>query len=159
MRLTRGMTPLNGGRPNIRAGPAKPALLGYTWENLPERTNPMRLIRILLIVLIALLTACAPKADYDIRGTWEYTLTAADGNTYDAGLVTFNGEAASGTLTEVNIYQVEYEGTYAVRGSAVEIVVDGDEIWKGSFSGDAAMSGTWEGPDGAFGTWTATRKP
>jgi hypothetical protein len=117
----------------------------------------MKLIRILLLAI--LLAACAPKTDVDIRGTWEYTLTAADGNTYDSGLVTFSGEPASGKLTEVNIYQVEYEGTYTATGSAVEIVVNGSEVWKGSFSGDAALSGTWQAPGGASGTWTATRKP
>ncbi len=46
-----------------------------------------------IVILIAVLcTACGGEADYDIRGTWDYTMRLADGNTYDTGTITFSGE-------------------------------------------------------------------
>lgn len=119
----------------------------------------MKFFRIFLIAFILMISACAPKADYDIRDTWDYTLTDLEGNTYDAGLITFSGAPAKGTHLEINIYQVEYEGTYTVKGSTVEVVIDANETWQGTVTGENTMSGTWQGAQGASGTWTAARQP
>jgi len=43
----------------------------------------MKTPRLLIILLFTLLTltACAPKADVDIRGEWAYTMIGTNGNT------------------------------------------------------------------------------
>jgi hypothetical protein len=114
--------------------------------------------KILFISLIALfiLAACQPAADFDIRGEWEYTMTTTDGNTYDTGTITFDGEAAKGTYLEINIYQVEYKGEFTVNGTAFKLT--GDETWEGTLTDANTISGNWSHTDGASGTFTAKRK-
>ena len=109
-----------------------------------------------LIILSLLLAACAPGADYDIRGDWDYTMIATDGNTYDAGTITFSGNPAQGTYLETNIYQVEYEGEFRVNGTSLQLT--GDETWEGTLQDENTITGTWSHSDGASGTFTATRK-
>lgn len=108
------------------------------------------------IILVLFVTACQGSADHDIRGEWDYVMIAADGNTYDAGTITFSGTATRGTFSEVNIYDVTYEGEYRVSGSRVTL--SGDENWEGAFSAADMLSGTWQHDDGTNGTWTATRQ-
>lgn len=117
----------------------------------------MNLIRIpLRMALLGLVLAgCAAGADFDIRGEWSYTLTTADGNTYDAGSLTFSGEPGRGTYRELNFYAVEYTGEYTVRGNSVELL--GAETWKGSLVDAYRMEGTWSHDD-ASGTFIAERK-
>jgi len=103
-----------------------------------------------------LLAGCAPKADFDIRGEWEYTMTTTDGNTYDVGTITFAGEPTQGTYLEINIYQVEYKGEFTVNGTVLKLT--GDETWEGIVSDANNLSGTWSHTDGASGTFTATRQ-
>jgi len=109
----------------------------------------------LCVVLMALLVSCAPQADYDLTGTWDYTMIDTDGNTYDDGTITFSGSPTSGTYLEVNIYEVEYNGDYRVKDS--EVVLTGDEVWQGSFSDADHMRGVWQHDDGFEGEWTAVR--
>ena len=109
-----------------------------------------------LIILGLLLAACAPGADYDIRGDWDYTMTASDGNTYDAGSITFSGEPVQGTYLETNIYQVEYEGEFRVNGASLQLT--SDETWEGTIQDENTITGTWSHTNGAAGTFTATRK-
>jgi hypothetical protein len=118
----------------------------------------MKIPPVLLIVIALLLSACAttPSADFDIRGEWEYTMTSTDGNTYDTGTITFDGEAAMGTYLEINIYQVEYTGEFSVNGTALKLT--GDETWEGTLTDANALSGTWSHSDGVSGTFTATRR-
>ncbi|MBN2388190.1 MAG: hypothetical protein JXB85_14325 [Anaerolineales bacterium] len=111
------------------------------------------------LLLVFLLQACAPGTEFDIRGTWSYTLLFGDGVTYDAGMITFVGDPADGTCAEINIYQIDYEGSYHVRGVDVTIVINAVETWTGSFSDADHLGGTWEGPAGVSGTWTAARQP
>jgi len=118
----------------------------------------MKTYRFLPILLIACLTlvGCTPKIDFDIRGKWEYTMTAVDGNTYDTGTITFNGEPAKGTYHEVNIYQVNYSGEYSMNGAVLNLT--GSETWKGEFVGTNSIKGIWRHNDGVSGTFIALRK-
>lgn len=97
-----------------------------------------------------------PQAAFDIRGAWEYTMTASDGNTYDVGTITFKGEPANGMYLEVNIYQVEYEGEYTVSGAALQLT--GQETWQGTIENENTITGTWSREDGTNGKFVAKRK-
>ena len=111
-----------------------------------------------LFVVCFLMVGCNPvTADYDIRGAWEYTMIATDGNTYDIGTIQFTGNSAtSGEYSMENIYQVVYQGAFEVNG--VNLVLSGQEEWKGVVETSDKMAGTWDKPeDEASGTWTATR--
>ena len=111
-----------------------------------------------LFVSALLLAGCASRQpDFDVRGDWNYTMTATDGNTYDAGTITFSGEAAQGTYHQINIYQVEYEGDFTVDDGTT-LVLTGDESWEGTITDANSISGTWSHADGASGTFTASRK-
>ncbi len=118
-------------------------------------------VLVLLAACLAL-TAClsapesASQPAFDIRGAWEYTMTASDGNTYDAGTITFEGRAERGTYRQVNFYQVEYEGEYTVSGAALRLT--GQETWQGTIEDENTMSGTWRREDGTNGTFIARRK-
>ena len=114
----------------------------------------IRLIFVLMVLLS--LSSCAPKADFDIRGTWEYTMTSIDGNQYDIGTITFDGTDTKGNYTQLNIYDVEYVGTYKVSG--VEVTLTGYENWDGTLSSENTMKGSWQHDDGAQGTFEATRQ-
>lgn len=118
----------------------------------------MKTFRMLLILSIAclMLPGCAPKAEFDIRGEWAYTMTTTDGNTYDMGTITFSGEPARGIYLELNIYQVEYKGEYTVDGAALELT--GEETWQGVMTDADTLNGTWSHDDGASGTFIATRR-
>ena len=109
-----------------------------------------------ITMLITSLSACAPKADFDIRGTWDYTMNSLDGNQYDIGTITFDGSDTKGHYTQINIYDVEYIGDYTVSGS--EITLTGYENWIGTFSNENAVSGSWNHDDGAKGTFDAARQ-
>lgn len=112
---------------------------------------------LLMTLLFALLLAgCAPKADFDIRGEWEYTMTASDGNTYDAGSITFEGQPVRGTYLQVNIYEVEYDGEFTVSGTALKLT--GYETWEGVMADANTIEGTWSHDDGFSGVFIATRK-
>ena len=110
----------------------------------------------LFLLLGVLLTSCASKADFDIRGEWEYTMTDSNGNTYDAGTVTFSGKPAKGTYQQINIDQLEYEGGFNVNGSTLELT--GYETWKGTVVDANIMQGSWTHADGTTGIFAALRK-
>lgn len=118
----------------------------------------MKTLRIfgILLATCLLLTACVPRADFDLRGEWEYTMTTTDGNTYDTGTITFSGQPAQGTYLEINIYQVDYKGDFTVNGTVLKLT--GDETWEGTFADANTMNGTWSHDDGDSGTFTAKRK-
>lgn len=84
---------------------------------------------LLLFAAGLLLTGCfsapkdSPQPAFDIRGEWEYTMTASDGNTYDAGTITFEGEPAKGTYQQRNIYQAQVNLTPKKRNSVA------NKIW------------------------------
>lgn len=118
--------------------------------------NPFRLTILSLLFILLFVTGCAPKADFDIRGEWAYTMTTTNGNTYDNGVITFSGDAAQGTFTEINIYKVEYKGKFLVNG--VTLTLTGDETWGGTLTDANNITGTWKHDDGASGTFTAMRK-
>ena len=80
-----------------------------------------------------------------------------DGNTYDEGTITFDGNPEKGIYEEINFYEVDYHGEYELRGENVELT--GDEHWNGIVSDANHMSGTWSHEDGAKGTWTAIKLP
>jgi hypothetical protein len=119
----------------------------------------LMLTRLTLFTLIfsLLLAGCAPKAEFDIRGDWNYTLIAADGSVYDTGAITFSGkDAAAGTYVEINIYQVEYKGEFTMKGKDLQLT--GDEPWKCTVMDANNFSGTWKHNDGVSGTLIAIRK-
>lgn len=111
---------------------------------------------LLLAASLFLLASCAPQADFDIRGEWEYTMTASDGNTYDAGSMTFEGQPAKGRYLQVNIYEVEYDGEFTVSGTALKLT--GYETWEGVMADANTIEGTWSHDDGFSGVFIATRK-
>ena len=116
-----------------------------------------KIIHFLFVFLFLIsLSACGPKADYDIRGTWEYIMTSDDGNQYDIGTITFDGSDTNGNYTQLNIYDVEYVGDYKVSGG--ELTLTGYENWQGIMSNENSMSGAWQHDDGAKGTFEANRK-
>ena len=118
-----------------------------------------------LLVLIALLsiTGCTAEpaknteipAAYDILGKWEYALTTPDGNVYDNGTMEFTGTLNQGNWTQLNFYNIEYDGTYTVTGDAISLA--GDETWQGHFVDSTHMSGQWKNNE-ASGEWTAVKK-
>lgn len=110
----------------------------------------------LFLLACLLLAGCAPQADFDIRGEWDYTMTSDDGNTYDAGTITFSGQPARGTYLQFNFYQIEYDGGYTVNGADLELT--GHETWQGTITDANSMSGSWSHEDGATGVFSATRK-
>jgi hypothetical protein len=77
-------------------------------------------------------------------------------NTYDMGTIIFSGSPTTGTYTELNIYQIEYNGEYQVSGGSLNLT--GDEDWQGTIKDANTMSGTWQHDDGFSGTWTALRQ-
>ena len=111
---------------------------------------------LLAVVCLICLSACVPKADFDVRGTWTYTMTSDDGNQYDIGSITFSGSEIKGNYTQLNVYDVEYVGAYEVSG--VELSLTGYENWRGSLNSAKAMSGVWQHDDGAKGTFEAARE-
>ena len=110
----------------------------------------------LAVVCLVCLLACAPKADFDVRGTWAYTMTSDDGNQYDIGTITFDGSEAKGNYTQINVCDVKYVGVYKVSG--VELTLTGYENWQGTLNSANAMSGVWQHDDGVIGTFEAARE-
>jgi hypothetical protein len=110
----------------------------------------------LFLLTCLFLAGCAPQADFDIRGEWEYTMISDDGNTYDAGTITFSGQPTQGTYLQFNFYQIEYDGGYTVNGVGLELT--GHETWQGTITDANSMSGSWAHEDGATGVFSATRK-
>jgi hypothetical protein len=126
-------------------------------------------VRLFILIIILAMHAChsstttpnpvpdQESAQYDIRGTWEYTMISSDGNVYDTGTITFSGNPEEGTYLEINIYEVDYNGGYQVNGAILTLT--GDEGWKGTIEDANTMSGTWtHEEEGYSGTWTATRQ-
>lgn len=118
---------------------------------------------LLWLAACLLLTGCLSTPEntsaptFDIRGQWEYTMTASNGNTYDAGTITFEGELARGTYRQVNLYQVEYQGEYQVSGTTLQLT--GQETWQGTIESENTISGTWShAEDSTNGTFVAQRK-
>ncbi len=114
----------------------------------------------MLIIITTLCVGCDTHTDtnlpYDIRGTWEYTMLAQDGNTYDAGTITFEGTPSKGTYTQLNIYDIDYEGEYMVKGTTVKVT--GDESWQGTITNAIQMNGTWSHRSEDSGTWSAVKQ-
>ena len=118
-----------------------------------------------LLALIVLLTVvgCTAKPDkntgippaYNIVGEWEYTLTTPDGNVYDDGTMDFTGDASQGNWTQLNFYEIKYEGTYTVSGDTISLA--GDENWKGQLVDETHMTGQWQNNESS-GEWTAVKK-
>jgi hypothetical protein len=111
---------------------------------------------VLAITLFWLTSSCAPEANFDLRGAWEYTMIATTGNTYDTGTITFSGQPTKGTYLETNIYQVEYKGDFTVNGTDLKLT--GDETWQGALADANTIKGAWSHNDGVSGTFTAKRK-
>ncbi len=112
---------------------------------------------ILCIGITLFLSACgASTARLDVRGDWQYTMTAAGGNTYDTGHITFSGNSDKGTYKQTNLYAVEYKGEFTMAGNTLKLT--GDETWVGDLTDANTMSGKWSHTDGVNGTFTAKRK-
>jgi len=135
------------------------SLIAFSLTSTGAKRKTMKLftrIAIFFIVLPLLVSSCAPKASFDIRGEWTYTMISADGNTYDTGAITFSGQPNKGTYLEVNIYEVEYNGGFTVNGTTLNL--NDEETWIGTISDANTISGVWSHSDGVSGTFTAARK-
>ena len=115
-----------------------------------------------LLIILALfsLVGCGKDkplkpANFDISGSWEYTMTTEGSeDIYDSGTITFTGTPEAGEYTLLNIYEVEYTGTYKV--TKISIMLSGDTEVQGSFVDANHIIGTW-GDDATNGRWTAVR--
>ena len=129
----------------------------------------MKKITLLVALFAILLTGCRSfepdTPDFDITGTWEYSMSKLDeqDEVYDAGTITFSGTPSEGTYLFVNTQGEEMTGTYVV--SRVVFGLDGGDEFrvKGSFPNADNLFGTWESGDsrgtvGKGGLWTAERK-
>jgi uncharacterized lipoprotein NlpE involved in copper resistance len=118
---------------------------------------------LLILAIVFSLVGCTSGQDanaesqtaFNILGEWEYTLIATDGNTYDNGTITFKGDASRGTWTQLNFYEIEYSGTFTVKGNVITLA--GDGIWQGNITDASHMSGEWQNNE-ASGEWTAVKK-
>jgi hypothetical protein len=118
--------------------------------------NKKAFLTIILFLTLWISASCNAKAEYDVTGVWQYTLTDQQGNTYDAGTIAFDGSPTKGTYIQINIYQINYSGKYEVSGSAIQL--SGDETWQGTFSDANHLNGTWTHKDeNSSGRWTATK--
>ena len=124
--------------------------------SLPLFFIPKILYLFIILAAIFLISSCTPKTDFDLRGTWEYTMMDTAGNTYDTGTITFDGEPYKGTYLQLNIYDVEYDGDFSVSGD--QITLTGYENWKGVFNGENTFSGTWQHKNDSQGSFEAIRK-
>ncbi|MEE4195582.1 MAG: hypothetical protein V2J07_10335 [Anaerolineae bacterium] len=120
--------------------------------------NQIRKLLFAAMLITALFLSACQSTEFDIRGTWTYEMTDSNQNTYDAGAITFEGTPAKGTFRQVNIYDIEYEGTYRVKGT--ELILEGDEYWKATFLSADRFTGDWDhGEEGMRGTVEAVRVP
>ncbi|MFN2144847.1 MAG: hypothetical protein ACK2T7_05815 [Anaerolineales bacterium] len=135
----------------------------------------MKQLKLILLAasLLIVLTACSaaeplaePPADaappaYSLQGTWDYTFyyeTDGTQDTYDLGTFTFTGSDSNGDLLMLNIYAVEYEGTYSVEGNTVLMQTTGETI-QGTFTDATHLSGTWVSDENdVSGTWEAVKQ-
>jgi hypothetical protein len=112
------------------------------------------------MAVLLLLASCASAPPYEgpvkMVGTWGYTVTDTNGNTYDHGTIRFDGEAPSGSWTMKNAYDIEYAGTWTLGGTALTLA--GDEAWSGKATGPDRFTGTWRHDNGDSGTWEALRR-
>jgi hypothetical protein len=122
-----------------------------------------------ILAIVLLLTGflansgCKKKTDFDIRGTWYFTLTLL-GDDYDY-VYDFIGDRGSGDV----LWEGLELGTYSVSGDIVNITMeyydqDDDytvEVYRGYFDSDSQMSGsmtiTVEGYQSVSGSWYAVR--
>ena len=137
--------------------------LWWTMEEEPKQiTLPIYFLPkflFLLAVLAAiflLASSCAPQPEYDIRGSWDYVMTADNGDTYDLGTITFEGKPAKGTYLQINIYEIEYDGEYKVSSNQIDL--SGYENWTGTFNDANTITGTWSHDAEAEGTFEAIKK-
>ncbi len=107
---------------------------------------------LLALLLTVVFSGCDTPVDYDIRGTWNYTQYHMDSLLYDNGTITFSGMPTHGDWTLYNFYDVEYVGTYTVRGT--QVALEGEEQWSGNFIDKTHMEGNWRGEEDS-GTWVA----
>jgi hypothetical protein len=106
-----------------------------------------------------LVSSCATapfKGPVDLQGTWGYTMTDTYNNTYDNGIIRFEGEKLLGSWTIKNVYDIEYDGTWQIEGAS--LVLAGAETWRGTVTGPNSIEGTWSRENGDTGTWTARRQ-
>ncbi len=111
---------------------------------------------LLFTLLLVFCSSCTPKPDFDVRGTWDYTMFAENSEVYDIGTIIFDGQGASRDYTQINIYDVEYVGNYTVSASVITLT--GYENWQGILTDANTMNGDWQHDDGSQGTFEATRK-
>lgn len=119
-----------------------------------------------VVVLLAVLladTGCKKKNDFDIRGTWYFTITLL-GDNYDY-VYDFSGDKGSGEV----LWEGMELGSYSVSGDVVYITMeyydqDDDytvEVYRGYVDSDSQMSGsmtiTVEGYQSVSGSWIAVR--
>jgi hypothetical protein len=128
----------------------------------------MKKVFIILAVVVLLAgiladTGCKKKVDFNIRGTWNFTVTLL-GDDFDY-VYDFSGDSRSGDV----LWEGLTLGTYSVSGDMVDITLeyydqDDDytvEVYRGYFDSDNQMSGnmtiTVEGYQSVSGSWIALR--
>ena len=75
---------------------------------LPIYFFPKFVFLLAVLAAIFILSSCSPQSEYDIRGRWDYVMTANNGDTYDVGNFAFTSKPAKDTYLQINIYEIEY---------------------------------------------------
>ncbi len=128
-----------------------------TFHNLRlARGSKTRLLWLIAVMSFLVLTACIASYEYNIIGTWDYTMYTSDGNPYDKGTITFSGNPMNGSYLILNYDQEEIEGTFTLQEDEIRLTVS--ENWMGTLSDENTMSGEWWHGDGTRGTFEATRQ-
>lgn len=118
---------------------------------------------VLLLAALFADTGCKKKTNFDIRGSWDITVTLL-GDDFDY-IYSFSGDSRSGDV----LWEGQVLGTYSVSDDFVNFTLeyydqDDDytvEVYRGYFDADDQMSGsvtiTIEGYQSVSGSWIALR--
>ncbi len=114
---------------------------------------------VIVLLLIANQLGCSRlNGSNRITGTWEFSITTADGYWQYTKTLVFSGSDARGTVIESDRNS---RGDYRVKDDNLEFTLPvfyGSEQWRGTYTGGDNMNGTWVSSSNSRGTWAAVRR-